>query len=86
MDNLLFSAGSWLFRVSVFSVLFSVSLSAFFLVFYHAGTRGEENFPSRLEVLGYGSQMDEEQLSSWPWIISVLASVEGYCCIAIPIV
>ena len=26
-------------------------------------------------------KMDEKQLSSWPWIISVLDS-KGYCCIA----
>ena len=29
------------------------------------------------ERLGYASQMNEEQLSSWPWIILVLAWVNG---------
>ena len=49
MDDPLFSAGSWLFRVSVFSVLYSV-----YNIFrvYHTGTRGEESFPSRMEEIG----------------------------------
>ena len=37
----------------------------------------EKDFPSRMEEMELPGQMNEEQLSSWPWIISVLTLAKG---------
>ena len=59
-------------RLSVF--LFFL-LSANISVFTKQVREARRIFHRGWERLRYVSQMDDEQLSSWPWIISVLALV-----------
>ena len=44
------------------------------------GSKGYKNSRLKIGVSGHASKMDEKQLSSGPWIFSVLYS-KGYCCI-----
>ena len=51
MDDPLLSASKWLFRVSVFAVFFCLFVCENSRI-YPAGTKGEKNFPSRMEEIG----------------------------------
>ena len=62
------------------------SLRLFFLFLLSSATfpclikqvqKARRVFHQGWERLGYTSQIDEEQLSSWPWFISVFASING---------
>ena len=63
--------------VSLCSLCFSVFLSAKIPVFIPQARKARRISRREWKRLGYASQMDEEQLSSWPWIISIFASVKG---------
>ena len=52
---------------SFFCVFVFFLLSAKFSRVYQAGTRGEIIFCQAWERLEYSSEMDEKQLSNWPW-------------------
>ena len=62
MGNPFLSGGIWVFRVSVFAVFSSVFLSANFSVFITQVEEAKTIFRGG-KILGYASQMDEEQLS-----------------------
>ena len=74
IDIQFLSAESWMFYViSVFDV---VGLQKN-LVFITQVRETRRIFRKVWKRLRYVNQMNEEQLSCWPWIISILASVNG---------
>ena len=75
MDGSLLSASKALLCVSVFAMYFCLSRVCIFSLVIKKVREAKGIFRQKWERLEYASQMDEEQISSWPWIISVLASV-----------
>ena len=58
-------------------LIVSFFMSAFFSLFIKQVREVRRIFRQAWGRLGYVSQMDEEQLSCWPCIFSILASING---------
>ena len=82
MKDDMFHSGMWLFYILFALCIFSVLSFCKFPLLSCQVQKGYRNSSLKMGANGHVDHMDEEQLSSWPWIISVLDS-KGYCCIEI---